>query len=155
MPPINQGKAKKGSQKWLQVLVNQHPKLINEHIARELKGDSAMDIEWLSPLERAHYAEYHDAGFINQLDITLKKPMADFWPPHGPVWDGLARTTQGQVFLVEAKSHPQYLILIGFTQELRPNFEFFLTCGIPGEMEGERYKPGLGDLILKIFFKLL
>jgi hypothetical protein len=28
----------------------------------------------------------------------------------------------------------------GFRQELRPNFEYFLSCGIPGEMEGERYK---------------
>jgi uncharacterized protein (DUF169 family) len=23
---------------------------------------------------------------------------------------------------------------------MRPNFEYFLSCGIPGEMEGERYK---------------
>jgi hypothetical protein len=29
---------------------------------------------------------------------------------------------------------------LGFVSELRPNFEFFLSCGIPGEMEGERYK---------------
>jgi hypothetical protein len=29
---------------------------------------------------------------------------------------------------------------LGFAQELRPNFEYFLSCGIPGEMEGERYK---------------
>jgi len=28
----------------------------------------------------------------------------------------------------------------GFVQELRPNFEYFLSCGIPGKMEGERYK---------------
>ena len=28
----------------------------------------------------------------------------------------------------------------GFTQTLRPNFEYFLSCGIPGELEGERYK---------------
>jgi hypothetical protein len=28
----------------------------------------------------------------------------------------------------------------GFTQSLRPNFEYFLSCGIPGELEGERYK---------------
>ena len=28
----------------------------------------------------------------------------------------------------------------GFSQEMRPNFEYFLSCGIPGEMEGERYK---------------
>lgn len=29
---------------------------------------------------------------------------------------------------------------LGFTQELAPNFEYFLSCGIPGKMEGERYK---------------
>ncbi len=28
----------------------------------------------------------------------------------------------------------------GFTQKLGPRFEYFLSCGIPGEMEGERYK---------------
>ncbi len=28
----------------------------------------------------------------------------------------------------------------GFSQSLRLNFEYFLSCGIPGEMEGERYK---------------
>jgi hypothetical protein len=29
---------------------------------------------------------------------------------------------------------------LGFAPSLRPGFEFFLSCGIPGEMEGERYK---------------
>jgi hypothetical protein len=29
---------------------------------------------------------------------------------------------------------------LGFTQELRPEFEYFLSCGIPGRLEGERYK---------------
>jgi uncharacterized protein (DUF169 family) len=28
----------------------------------------------------------------------------------------------------------------GFSQKLRPKFEYFLSYGIPGEMEGERYK---------------
>ncbi len=28
----------------------------------------------------------------------------------------------------------------GFTQELAPNFEYFLSYGIPGKLEGERYK---------------
>lgn len=28
----------------------------------------------------------------------------------------------------------------GFTKKLRPKFEYFLSCGIPGELEGERYK---------------
>ncbi len=29
---------------------------------------------------------------------------------------------------------------LGFTEKIRPNFEYFLSCGIPGELEGERYK---------------
>jgi len=29
---------------------------------------------------------------------------------------------------------------LGFSQELMPNFEHFLSCGIPGRLEGERYK---------------
>jgi len=29
---------------------------------------------------------------------------------------------------------------LGFTKTIRPNFNYFLSCGIPGEMEGERYK---------------
>ncbi len=29
---------------------------------------------------------------------------------------------------------------LGFVSELRPGFEYFLSCGLPGEMEGERYK---------------
>jgi hypothetical protein len=28
----------------------------------------------------------------------------------------------------------------GFAETLRPDFEYFLSCGIPGKMEGERYK---------------
>ncbi len=29
---------------------------------------------------------------------------------------------------------------LGFSAELRPGFEYFLSCGIAGQMEGERYK---------------
>ena len=29
---------------------------------------------------------------------------------------------------------------LGFAENIRPNFEYFLSCGIPGKMEGERYK---------------
>lgn len=40
---------------------------------------------------------------------------------------------------------------LGFTQELRPQFEYFLSCGIPGQLEGERYKksPELVNELLK------
>jgi hypothetical protein len=29
---------------------------------------------------------------------------------------------------------------LGFTKDIRPYFEYFLSCGIPGKLEGERYK---------------
>ncbi len=29
---------------------------------------------------------------------------------------------------------------LGFSREIAPNFEYFLSCGIPGKLEGERYK---------------
>lgn len=29
---------------------------------------------------------------------------------------------------------------LGFSQEIMPDFEYFLSCGIPGKLEGERYK---------------
>jgi Uncharacterised ArCR, COG2043 len=29
---------------------------------------------------------------------------------------------------------------LGYSRTLRPNFEYFLSCGLKGEMEGERYK---------------
>jgi hypothetical protein len=41
---------------------------------------------------------------------------------------------------------------LGFAQELRPEFEYFLSYGIPGKMEGERYKksPELVREVLKL-----
>ena len=29
---------------------------------------------------------------------------------------------------------------LGFSADVMPHFEFFLSCGIPGKVEGERYK---------------
>jgi hypothetical protein len=41
---------------------------------------------------------------------------------------------------------------LGFTQNLMPNFEYFLSCGIPGKLEGERYKktPDLVQELLRV-----
>jgi hypothetical protein len=40
---------------------------------------------------------------------------------------------------------------LGFAQKLRPEFKYFLSCGIPGKIEGERYKksPGLVQDLMK------
>jgi hypothetical protein len=54
----------------------------------------------------------------------------------------LARVRRGRSLSFEKESvgcagGRRYL---GFADHLRPNFEYFLSCGIPGQMEGERYK---------------
>ncbi len=54
----------------------------------------------------------------------------------------LAAIRQGKTLCFDTKSvacfgGKRYL---GFTQNLMPNFEYFLSCGIPGKLEGERYK---------------
>jgi hypothetical protein len=41
---------------------------------------------------------------------------------------------------VDAVGCPGGKRYLGFADELMPNFEYFLSCGIPGKMEGERYK---------------
>ena len=40
---------------------------------------------------------------------------------------------------------------LGFAESIRPDFEYFLSCGIPGKIEGERYKksPELVKEIMK------
>jgi hypothetical protein len=54
----------------------------------------------------------------------------------------LARVRQGHSvrFGAESIGCPGGKRYAGFSGELRPGFEYFLSCGIPGQMEGERYK---------------
>lgn len=54
----------------------------------------------------------------------------------------LARVRKGKplAFGVESLGCGGGKRYFGFTQELRPGFEYFLSCGLPGQMEGERYK---------------
>jgi hypothetical protein len=54
----------------------------------------------------------------------------------------LLKVQQGQslAFDVESVGCPGGKRYLGFAENLMPNFEYFLSCGIPGKMEGERYK---------------
>lgn len=96
---VPQPRAEKGSQHWIQTLVNDAPGRL----------DAALGlgpIEWLSPLREDEYAEYLDEGFIERLGLRLsKRDLPSFWPTGGPRWDALGRTETGHVVLVEAKAH--------------------------------------------------
>jgi len=54
----------------------------------------------------------------------------------------LARVRKGQPlsFTADTVGCPGAKRYLGFTQDIMPNFEYFLSCGIPGKLEGERYK---------------
>jgi hypothetical protein len=53
---------------------------------------------------------------------------------------GRARKGQPVVFDADAVGCFGGKRYLGFQSELMPNFEYFLSCGIPGKLEGERYK---------------
>ena len=103
----------KGSLKWTQRLVNDRPDLLNDKIIRQAGLPKRGTIEWRSPLANDDYAEYRDQAFLELLDISLSKhPLEDFWPAQGPQWDALGKSTDGTLFLVEAKSHISEVMIV-------------------------------------------
>ena len=107
MARYQQARATRGSQRWLQDLVNNCPELLDAAIQRETSEISS-PIEWVSPLARDSFAEYRDAEFLNRLGVRLNDvPLDEFWPPRGPQWDALGKTDSGQIILLEAKAHTE------------------------------------------------
>ena len=94
----------KGSLKWTQRAIEEQWDALEGPILAAMPGASRID--WLSPLRKDEFAEYRDAAFLDRLSLThLTDELANFWPARGPQWDALARTSAGQVLLIEAKAH--------------------------------------------------
>jgi hypothetical protein len=111
LPGIIPKPATRGSQLWLQKLVNDHPHVLNRALTPLFGLPPDAMITWHSPLREDDYAEYQDESFLERLGVTLpRRSLADFWPRRGPVWDGLGTTTRGDLLLVEAKSHIPELV---------------------------------------------
>jgi hypothetical protein len=95
---IPQHRAVKGSQKWIQKLVNEKPDLLNSPIRTQLDFPGTEKITWLSPTADDEYEEYQDQAFIDILGIKLPKvSLSDFRPSRGPVWDGLGKSDRKRV----------------------------------------------------------
>ena len=106
MSRVTQKLGTKGSQKWLQTLINQHPNVITDAFQQAANLPSTVGVEWCSPLKNDDYAEYRDHSFVKHLDVELtQRTLASFWPSGGPVWDGLGRSIESHLLLIEAKSH--------------------------------------------------
>lgn len=105
MSPTHQF-AKKGSQRWLQLAVDRAPEALNAPLRTALGLQSNSTIEWLSPRRDDAFSEYRDGAMLAKCQITPKRrPLEEFWPNRGPMWDGLARTSGGEIILIEAKAH--------------------------------------------------
>jgi len=106
MSRVIQPKATKGSQYWLQVLVNEQPERLHAPVREALGLKPAAQIEWRSPLASDDYAEYRDEAFLELLGIRLNDvPLEAFWPKRGPQWDALGILNGHEPLLVEAKAH--------------------------------------------------
>ncbi|PQV63111.1 hypothetical protein B1R32_11517 [Abditibacterium utsteinense] len=98
---------RQGSQHWLQIAVNRAPNVLLDVLRPALELDSNATIEWRSPLAADDFREYRDMTALRELGIeTLPmRPLADFWPQRGPVWDALGKSSDGQLIFLEAKAH--------------------------------------------------
>jgi hypothetical protein len=102
IPQVSNGK---GSLKDIQKLINDNVLLLDTLIKQKFKELRAKNIEWKSPIKSDDYAEYRDTDFIKKLWIKIKIPLSSFWPTRGPQWDGLGRTSENEIFLIEAKAN--------------------------------------------------
>ncbi len=106
MSIVKQKSEGKGSLRDIQILINEHPEILNALIQEYVSLQENSNIKWLSPLKKDSYNEYRDDDFIEKLEIDLKKvKLKDFWPRQGPQWDALGKSDNGIVFLVEAKAN--------------------------------------------------
>ena len=104
---VPQARASKGSQKWIQLLVNERRDVFASALECHLPTELAEGITWLSPLREDAYAEYRDADFLARLGVECPNlALREFWPSNGPQWDALARASEtGPFLLIEAKAN--------------------------------------------------
>jgi hypothetical protein len=77
---------------------------------------------------------YYHKEIIDATIVTRAKGRSCLICELAKVRNGESLAYQGEA--IACAGARRYL---GFTETIRPNFEYFLSCGIPGEMEGERY----------------
>jgi hypothetical protein len=100
--------ALRGSKRWLQVAVNRKPRHLLSALQRSGAIAPGISVKWRSPLQEENFREYRDQTALEKAGVeiaNLKKPLNEFWPARGPVWDALGITSEGQTLFIEAKAH--------------------------------------------------
>lgn len=99
--------ARAGSHRWLQVAVEGRADVLRDALDAPLRLAQGEQIRWVSPLRADGFAEFRDGEALRRLGVRIlpKRSLAAFWPPRGPVWDALGKTSGGALIFVEAKAH--------------------------------------------------
>ena len=117
------GRAFKGSQRQIQIAVARRTEELSKAILTQLRCPDGTQLVWKSPLEKDEFKEYRDESFLEAVNLKGSAPkLAEFWPPRGPHWDGLAILEENGettgIVLVEAKSYPLEMYGPGCNAEL-------------------------------------
>jgi len=88
---------------------------------------------------------FNDAELPISFYYTDEEGQAELVEPNlmpRCVIGALAEVRKGRslCFDVDSIGCPGGRRYLGFAEQIMPNFEYFLSCGIPGKLEGERYK---------------
>jgi uncharacterized protein (DUF169 family) len=109
------------------------------------RGGGLMDIQFKEKFSQLWAKYFHSAELPITFYYTDEEGHADIVKKGEVprcVIGALVQVRQGKSFSFAANSEfcfggKRYL---GFSENLSPTFEYFLSCGIPGKVEGERYK---------------
>jgi uncharacterized protein (DUF169 family) len=77
---------------------------------------------------------YYHKEIKNALRVTPKKGRSCIICELAQVRNGVSLAYDAQSIVCRGAKR-----FLGYAEKIRPNFEYFLSCGIPGKMEGERY----------------
>lgn len=99
--------ASAGSQRLLQMAVAHAPHVLQRALQHAGVVEADETVDWRSPLLKQGFAEYRDRSALRCLGIGSLpiRALQEYWPKRGPVWDGLAVTSRGNLLLIEAKAH--------------------------------------------------
>jgi len=115
-----------------------------------------MDSQFQQEFQRKWEKYFPGAGLLVTyfyIDEVSLEDQTDSQDVEHCVMASFQRVRQGHTFVYgnDSPGCKGWRRYTGFSQSLRPNFEYFLSCGIEGEIEGERYKksPDLVSQYLK------
>jgi hypothetical protein len=95
-----------------------------------------------SKLWKKYFGEAELPITFYYTDSAKNAPLAKPGELSRCIIGALAEIRKGHSFTfnVDSVGCPGGKRYLGFAREIAPNFEYFLSCGIPGQVRGERYK---------------